>query len=173
MFGLVWLQRNRKNITRINLLNYTVWRLEWHLSLRKYNLPALHWCYSKEWLKGNFSWQNHNISRQKHDEGESNGWNQLWVANNFINWLTYKYFVVISKEMIFYLIDAFTQIPCYWVLPCWAAKKQKKNETEEWEFEVNGLPCLFEILILLQSYLSCIIRLQMKQNTMIIKIITN
>ena len=127
MFGLVWLQRNRKNITRINLLNYTVWRLELHLSLRKYNLPALHWCHSKEWLTGNFSWQNHNISRQKHDEGEPNGWNQLWVANNFINWLTYKYFVVISKEMIFYLSDAFTQIPCYWVLSCWAAKKQKEK----------------------------------------------
>ena len=38
---------------------------------------------------------------------------------------------------------------------------------------MNGLPCLFEILILLQSYLSCIIRLQqMKLNTIIIRIIT-
>ena len=52
-------------------------------------------------------------------------------------------------------------------------RNKKKNETEEWEFEVNGLPCLFEILILLQSYLSCIIRLQqMKLNTIIIRIIT-
>ena len=116
--------------------------MELHLSLRKYNLPELYGSHSKERLKGNFSWQNHNILRQKHDEGESNGWNQLWLVNNFITWL------VISKDVIYYLSDAVTQIPCYWVLSCWAAKKQKRqNETEEWEFEVNGLPCLYKILL--------------------------
>ena len=40
--------------------------------------------------------------------------------------------------MIYFLSDAFTQIPSYWVLSCWAAKKQKRQkETEEWEFEMN------------------------------------
>ena len=96
-----------------------------NLSLRKYNLPELYWSHSKEWLKKNCSSQNHNILRQKHGEGEPNGWNQSLLVNNFITWLIWQYFEVISKEKIYYLSDAFTQIPCYWVLSCWAAKKQK------------------------------------------------
>ena len=122
--------------------------MELYLSLRKHNSSAFHWIHSKEWLKRNFSQQNHNILKQKHDKGELNGCNQLWVANNFITWLTYQYFIVISKEKIYYLNDAITLIPCYWVLPCWAAKTQKRqNEAEEWEFEMNELPCLYEILL--------------------------
>ena len=34
-------------------IKFDNWKL--HLSLKKYNLPALHWSHSKEWLKRNFS----------------------------------------------------------------------------------------------------------------------
>ena len=115
VFGLVWLQRNKKSKTKFNCL-YQIWQWELHFCLRKHNLPALHWSHYNEWLKRNFSSQNHNILRQKHDEGEpNNGCNHLLVVNNLITWLTYQYSVIISKEMIYYLSNAFAQIPCYWV----------------------------------------------------------
>ena len=149
--------------------------MELYLSLRKHNSSAFHWIHSKEWLKRNFSQQNHNILKQKHDEGELNGCNQLWVTNNFITWLTYQYFIVISKEKIYYLSNAFTLIPCYWVLPCWAVKTQKKTKWDRgmgiWDEWATMSVWNFTLL---QSYLSCIIRLQqMKLNAMIIRIIAN
>ena len=97
----------------------------------------------------NFSWQNHNILRQRHVEGEPNGRNHLLVVNHFIAWLTYQYILVISKEMIYFLSDAFTQIPSNWVLSCWAAKKQKKTKGHRGVgiWDEYGLPYLYEILL--------------------------
>ena len=81
VFGLVWLQRNKKSKTRFNCL-YQIWQWELHFCLRKYHLPALHWRHSKERLKRKYL-----LTKSQHFKAETwRGKAQLIVCIKFDNW---------------------------------------------------------------------------------------